>query len=370
MCLAAAAAAVAAAVAASSAVAVAAASSVVGVAAADCSAVGVPAGVDHVRFPHLAHPPSPPSLLTYTWYLLHTYILTLSSAGGPAGCGCSVGCTSPEPPGEGSCDGPDCEEPGEEDCTGDDCECEPTKTVTSCGVLCIETVAPTTTMTGICSTTTCQTTSCGQDTTVTSTSTTTIEEDFTVTVVATDPVWTEDNTAAYATSIYNDVLSWWSMEDAAAAATSTSTTSQQPTTTTPPVNIYTSAIAIAAYTTCVGEADGECAWQFELYTVSPPGLSPSSFSVDGCNAGDAIYTSVVDYLPTTTDIPKLGPFDMNGLTGCYIEDLDGPFGCVDPDATYCTYCLNSDDEQTCGSTGACNEDETASYGTLQICQWA
>ncbi|KAF4975545.1 hypothetical protein FZEAL_7691 [Fusarium zealandicum] len=116
-------------------------------------------------------------------------------------------------PGDG--DGPD-------ECEGDDCGCDDSKTVTSCGVLCTHTVDQTTTRTGECSTTTCITTSCGTDTTQTST-TTTYEEDIALTEVARDTFWVENQSADFASTVYSDFMSWWSVEESAAAAMGTGT---------------------------------------------------------------------------------------------------------------------------------------------------
>lgn len=137
--------------------------------------------------------------------------------GGPAGCGCGVGCNTGNNQG---CNGPDCNQ----GCQGDDCGCDESKTVTSCGVLCTETVAFTTTSLGDCSTTTCVTTSCGVDTTATETTTTTLEDVIAITAVATDPVWTPDTTDAFVGTIWSEYLSWSAAEAAAATATMTTAT--------------------------------------------------------------------------------------------------------------------------------------------------
>ncbi|KAJ3548060.1 hypothetical protein NM208_g1190 [Fusarium decemcellulare] len=108
-----------------------------------------------------------------------------------------------------------------EECQRDDCGCDDSKKVTSCGVLCTHTVDQTTTRTGECSTTTCITTSCGTDTTRTSTTTTTEEDDVAITEVARDTFWSEDASADFASTVYNDFMSWWSVEESAAAAIAT-----------------------------------------------------------------------------------------------------------------------------------------------------
>lgn len=84
-------------------------------------------------------------------------------------------------------------------------------------MLCTNTVAFTTTITGTCSTTKCVTTSCGTATTSTWTTTTTESEQITVTEVF-DYFATIDLGGALATSAYNDALNYWSAEDAAAAS--------------------------------------------------------------------------------------------------------------------------------------------------------
>ncbi|KAM0544829.1 hypothetical protein ACHAPJ_011660 [Fusarium lateritium] len=147
--------------------------------------------------------------------------------GGVEGCGlfgclegCGIdGCTPDIETGGGGGggggNGGDPDDPGE--CEGDDCGCDDDKKVTSCGVLCTHTVDETTTRTGDCSTTTCVTTSCGTDTTKTST-TTTYEEDIAVTEIAEDKFWTEEYEADWATSVYEDFMSWFSVENSAATA--------------------------------------------------------------------------------------------------------------------------------------------------------
>lgn len=49
------------------------------------------------------------------------------------------------------------------------------------------------------------------------------DSEIALTAIATNIAWTDDLTAAYATSVYELVLSWWSVEDAAATATPTAT---------------------------------------------------------------------------------------------------------------------------------------------------
>ncbi len=94
-------------------------------------------------------------------------------------------------------------------------------------MLCSKTVALTTTITGTCSTTKCVTTSCGTATTSTSTTTKTESEAVTMTVMG-DTYPTVDPAGALATSVYNDALSWWSVEEAAYTSLASTNTSQAP----------------------------------------------------------------------------------------------------------------------------------------------
>ncbi|KAI0975131.1 pectin lyase fold/virulence factor [Xylaria arbuscula] len=170
---------------------------------------------------------------------------------GPAGCGCFLGCGGggSDGGGGGGCNGPECDndDPGDGGCEGDDCECEPTKTVTSCHVVCTATAEPTTTITGSCTTSTCEVTSCGKDTTVTSTTTTTPGEDIILTAVATDTLWTEDTTEAFTTAFFSEFVSWWSAENAAA-------TSATPTSNPPPMPSYVLDIYMQEILVVSGEA--------------------------------------------------------------------------------------------------------------------
>ncbi|KAK4119285.1 hypothetical protein N657DRAFT_693868 [Parathielavia appendiculata] len=129
--------------------------------------------------------------------------------------------------GGGGCNGPDCPKDGPKDCEGSDCGCDANKKVTQYGVLCSKTVALTTTITGTCSTTKCVTTSCGTATTSTSTTTKTESEAVTMTAMG-DTYPTVDPAGALATSVYNDALSWWSVEEAAYTSLASTTTSQAP----------------------------------------------------------------------------------------------------------------------------------------------
>ncbi|KAF4963513.1 hypothetical protein FSARC_8480 [Fusarium sarcochroum] len=130
--------------------------------------------------------------------------------------GCTPGIDIGGGGGGGGGNGGDPNDPDDPDeCEGDDCGCDDDKEVSSCGVLCTETVDATTTRTGECSTTTCVTTSCGTDTTKTST-TTSYEGDIVMTEVASDPLFTEDDFAgAWYTTVYNDFMTWWSVEESA-----------------------------------------------------------------------------------------------------------------------------------------------------------
>jgi hypothetical protein len=180
--------------------------------------------------------------------------------GGPPGPGpcifgcssiCIINCGGGGPPGGkiGGCVGPGCSggngecvrEGCDEGCEGDDCDCEENKTVTSCGVLCTETVLATSTITGDCSTTTCITTNCGSDTTTTSTTTITEDDDIFLTADATDLIYVAQTTGAYVADVYGSVMSWWSVEDfyATAVLADTIATTPIPSSTSPGLSTTT-----------------------------------------------------------------------------------------------------------------------------------
>ncbi|KAL4947908.1 glycosyl hydrolase family 71-domain-containing protein [Aspergillus filifer] len=172
---------------------------------------------------------------------------------GPGGCGCEFGCAAGGDNGNGGshdCKGPDCHGSDDDGGGDDDDDCEEKKTVTSCGVLCTETVAFTSTYSGECSTTTCETTSCGVDTTRTETTTTTIENFVTLTAVATDTIWTVDATDAYVADVWTEFSMWSSAEDEAASSTTSTTTT---TTTTAETSGPTWTIGIYSGEKCTGD---------------------------------------------------------------------------------------------------------------------
>lgn len=242
---------------------------------------------------------------------------------GPAGCGCFLGCSGGGGGGGGGggCNGPTCDnEPGDE-CEGDDCECEPTKTVTSCRVVCTATVEPTTTITGSCTTSTCEVTSCGRDTTVTSTTTTTPAEEIVLSTGAVDPVWSEDTTEAFATAFFSDFVSWWDAENAAAETTTTTTTTSPacaPTVTPWPTN------------TLINEGSGYC-----FTTNNAPNCNSPPYKLFAQTAAESVVSTFCDAQLTLQ--PSATP-----LSRTY----------VDGSTTVYAVAAWADDQSGCGDEGA------------------
>ncbi|AEO70912.1 glycoside hydrolase family 55 protein [Thermothielavioides terrestris NRRL 8126] len=226
---------------------------------------------------------------------------------GPAGCGCFLGCGGggEDGHGGGGCNGPTClgNDNPDDECQGDDCECEPTKTVTSCRVVCTATARPTATVTGSCTTSTCEVTSCGRDTTVTTTTTTTPGEEILATAAATDPLWTEDVTAAFVTTIYSEFTSWWDYENSAAASdTGTGGGSGGPTTTTP---APTPSPWMARIYACMGEFPAGVFPAVSYFWAEldySSGAAPTGTGTDFCNSLE-LKTSNMGGNNKATDYP-------------------------------------------------------------------
>jgi hypothetical protein len=148
--------------------------------------------------------------------------------------------------------------------------------------------------------------------------------------------------------------------------TTTPPTSKPPTTTTPPPTTtppVTTGIAVAAYSICQILA---CEYQWEIFT-----LQTTTNGFPGCSTDGARYSSVVTYDPSPTDIPRLGPFDIDGKTGCYFDDSIPGVTCVDGSRQDCLNCHpDSPFNGICvGDDVSCDENENESYNAEWYCWW-
>lgn len=140
----------------------------------------------------------------------------------------------------------------------------------------------------------------------------------------------------------------------------TTTPSSPPPTSTPSV---TTGIAVAAYTICQIEV---CEYQWEIFT-----MQTTTNGFPGCSTEGARYSSVVTDDPSPTDIPKLGPSDIDGRTGCYFDDSIPGVTCVDGSRQDCLNCHpDSPLNGNCvGDDVSCDEDENESYNAEWYCWW-
>lgn len=179
-------------------------------------------------------------------------------------------------------------------------------------------------------------------------------------------------TADYMTLHWPDSPTTTTSTTPSAAVTTTSTITQ------PPLPLPSTGIVIAAYSVCPGN-EWSCGNQWEVYPIDNVIQTTTSYTYLGCTPESALMTSVASTSLVPSSLPTLGPFDIDGKSGCSYNSGPTPgLSCITASTLKCAVCPQLQPLKT--AVGVCggifvpcdvsiSEDGSPFYGTVAYCIW-
>jgi hypothetical protein len=169
-----------------------------------------------------------------------------------------------------------------------------------------------------------------------------------------------------------------STPNSSTATALTSSIATTATTTEPPPPAPSTGIAIAAYSVCPGNEES-CGNQWEVYPIDNVLQTTTSYVYPGCAPESALMTSVASTSLVPSSLPTLGPFDIDGKSGCTYNSGPTPgLSCVTASTLKCAVCPQPYALETavgvCGGifvpcSASISEDGSPYYGTIAYCIW-
>jgi hypothetical protein len=178
-------------------------------------------------------------------------------------------------------------------------------------------------------------------------------------------------TASYMTLHWPESPSTITSTTRSATTTAVSTTTQLP----PPSP--STGIAIAAYSACPGILEEwipeECGDQWEVFPIDNVLQTTTSYIYPGCTPESALTTRGASTTLAPSSIPTLGPFDIDGKSGCSYGGGPNPgLSCITASTLKCAVCPQPQPLRI--ATGVCGGifvpcNGGPFYGTMAYCIW-